>query len=276
MGAEVTATMSSVIRLPMPPRAVRFRGPGPGWRKPSRDGRLLAKSVFPIMPYERRSPDALAADFTSIGSAFFLTSSGLFLTAKHVVADYIETNRSALAVLRWYTTRAGDRGLLRCEIASLQLHPTLDVAVGVAAVGSSLVELPRPLTLSRLPLKIGDAVAVYGYSHTRAEEPGPRALTLQFWPTDHHGHVQGTRSLTHLVGGGSLYLLDAQILGGASGAPVVSRSRLEVHAVISTGIADACGFATDIRDFVDSWPIDALGGTLAAYAEEYPRELSLK
>jgi hypothetical protein len=106
---------------------------------------------------------------------------------------------------------------------------------------------------------------------------GPNGLLLAFWPTDHSGRVVRIRTpVDNGYRGFREYVVDAETLGGCSGAPVVKRSTLEVHAVVSTGISDACGFATNIREFVDSWELAGLKGSIANYAAKHPDELKLR
>jgi hypothetical protein len=229
------------------------------------------------MPYKRQSPGELAADITCIGSAFFIARWGAFLTARHLVEDYFGTeNEEMLAMLLWEVDAPGGSSLLRCAIRDLELHPTLDVAFGVAAV-SPRRPPPRPLTLSRQQLAITDPISVFGYAHTRAVGLERNGLLLEFWPNDQHGRVIQLRTpIDTGYRGYREYVVDAKTLGGASGAPVVSRATLEAHAIVSSGIGDACGFATDVRAFVDSWSVRALRGTIAAHASQHPGSISIR
>lgn len=250
----------------------RLRRP-PGLRRPSRDARFLGRSVFPIVPWDRLSDEESLMDTDYFGSAFFVTVWGAFITAKHVVAG--APSKPPLRVLFQWQRYDGALLLYAAEVRQLELHPELDVAFGVAEVPSWLPRGPQTLRLSTRPLDVDDRVAVYGFSHTvtpTAERPNdPFAM----WPVDHHGRVFQVRSPgSQFYRGMREYVVNAETLGGTSGAPLVKRSTLEVHGVISTGIADACGFATDTREFLENWSLAPLGGlSIAEFSSRYPRAL---
>ena len=74
------------------------------------------------------------------GSAFFLSRSGLFMTAKHVVSRYDSPAYSVVAVHR------GQRAWSLCPVVQLALHPSIDVAVGIARLANGS-DWPHPFLL---------------------------------------------------------------------------------------------------------------------------------
>lgn len=244
-------------------------------KRPSRDARGFGRSVYPLLPYRRVDAESVEIDIDVIGSAFFVTSWGAFLTAKHLVADYVKD--PVLAVL-YFTGQESPQRFARCALGSLEPHPELDVAFGVAEIPLDLPDSPEPLSLSLVPLSKGEAVSVFGYSHTKPPDRKTRSGGLEFWPGDHHGHVKRCRKRGDPgFRGFREYVVTSETLGGASGAPLLRRSTHEACGVVSTGLLDALGYAVDVREFVDSWILDALGGlTIGEFSRKHPTVLRVR
>jgi hypothetical protein len=251
--------------------------PPTGLPRRSRDARTLGKAIFPILPYQLVSRDESIINTDALGSVFFVTSWGAFLTAKHVV-EHPPPEAPPFHVLFLWNRQDGAVVLTASRVLDLQLHPQLDIAFGVARIPAMLPSGPRTLTLSTRPLTADDRIGVYGYSHTETPTEAEPDGRLAFWPADHHGRVQHVR-LPGSPGyrGHREYIVTAETLGGASGGPLFKRTTLEVHGVVRSGLSDACGFATDTREFVGSWPLRALGGlTLAQFSSKHPRALRVR
>jgi hypothetical protein len=97
------------------------------------------------------------------GTAFFISSDGLFLTAAHVV-DGCPAFMPALQVMI-----ISAFGLARLPVLFLKRHPTADVALGKALVDPTERTKPFPMTLASRRLKPGAHVAVLGAVQTETE-----------------------------------------------------------------------------------------------------------
>jgi hypothetical protein len=203
-----------------------------------------------------------------IGTAFFVTPWGAFLTAKHVVEEYVGDD--ILKVMLMYETPGGLLWLRPCGVEKLE-HPMLDVAFGVAVTAGD-VFAPQRLTLSSERADDGHPVSIFGYSHTRAPTPVNPRQSLEFWPAIHPGNVLKLRTQSDPgYRGWREYLVTAPALGCASGSPLLKRGTRTVVGVVSSAITDAVTFAVDLREFLGSWVLSALGGmTIVQYARRFP------
>lgn len=166
-----------------------------------------------------------------VGTGFFITDTGLFVTAKHVL-ESISPER--LVVWQFlpnneYFTRA---------VLAFSCHETCDVAVGqlVSAVNPTTNELliNNKHMLTTVPPPIGEHVATFAYPNTVIEstEIGQQ---LHFNPDFYEGLLE--EYLPNGVGllRGPCYRTSIVIHGGASGGPVASPSK-PVFAINSTGM----------------------------------------
>ena len=165
-----------------------------------------------------------------VATGFFVTDSGLFVTAKHVLEDF-----SPERLVAWQFLPNNE--YFPRPILAFSCHATCDVAVGqlVRAVnpsGELLINNKHMLTT--VPPPIGEHVATYAYPNTKIEhaEIGQR---LYFNPVFYDGLLE--EYIPNGVGllRGPCYRTSMVIHGGASGGPVASSSR-PVFAINSTGI----------------------------------------
>ena len=137
-------------------------GRGGALAKP--DIAALRHAAFPIFAtrYKDETRTQVWSEPGLQGTAFFLTTGGVFMTARHVVDSY---PASAYSVVAYHFE---DRARKLCEVTHLELHPSLDVAIGVA-------ELPGPggyphtFALATGALRIDAAVVGFGYAKTKVE-----------------------------------------------------------------------------------------------------------
>ena len=170
-----------------------------------------------------------------IGTAFFITSTGVFVTAKHVLMAALDRSHP---IATWQLIPP-NQWLIR-SVDQLSSHSTADLAVGVArpAAHSETHELlinPR-LRLIMRAHSVGNLVSTYAYPSTiiRSTDAGQ---ILSFQPGFYEGKI-----LEHLPNGrdtvilpGPCYRTSMIIHHGASGGPVAGPSG-RVFAVNSTGI----------------------------------------
>lgn len=189
--------------------------------------------IFPIVRYDAQGRMHL------LGTGFFITTTGLFVTARHVLMDTFDSEglqRYPIGIVQFLPEGVYiQRPILRCAS-----HRTADVAVGVAAPmnrdqdGKPLTNPVLTLTLVRPNL---DArVVTYAYPK-HANRILDSAQIINFTPTWYDGNVK-----EYYPAGRDRVLLPAPcyrtsilIHGGASGGPVFSRSGC-VFGVNSTGV----------------------------------------
>ncbi len=119
--------------------------------------------AYPICPWERTEA-GIGIDTSVLGTAFFVSEMGLFITAAHVVEKYV-AEPTPLRVL--YVDLETKR-LMPVKPDALAIHPTLDVAIGLAGVPEAL-DLKR-FVLGDGEMAAGDPVLSFGFSHTDAED----------------------------------------------------------------------------------------------------------
>jgi hypothetical protein len=166
-----------------------------------------------------------------IATGFFITDSGLFVTAKHVLESSTPERLVAWQFLpnNEYFPR---------PILAFSCHETCDVAVGqlVRAVNPTSGELliNNKHMLTTAPPPVGEHVATFAYPNTMIEatEIGQQ---LHFNPDFYEGLIE--EYFPNGVGllRGPCYRTSMRIHSGASGGPVASPSR-PVFAVNSTGM----------------------------------------
>lgn len=238
----------------------------------SHDGIAPLQSAGALVPLTRSSEGILASH--EQGTAFFITASGLFLTAAHTIPDDDDV-ALFLAIF-------GSPGMLRIPVEWVAIHPVLDVALGFAPVHEQQVPQPRPLTLSTVSLSENDHVAVLGYPQTKTvnevRDDGQiwsrLTLTPDFYEgevEEHHpeglGFVRGAAYRTnHAPPKGS----KLKNLGGLSGGPLLSCRTLHVHGLLSRSSDGENPYAlcTDIRAVFD-WEhfVQETDGSLVVVAE---------
>jgi hypothetical protein len=173
-----------------------------------------------------------------LGTGFFITTNGLFVTARHVLmAPFDQRGRQVypIAIIHFY----GENNYLIRPILRCASHPVADVSVGVAAPmtrNSDGTPLTNPvLRLTLVPPSLQARIVTYEYpkySNTTVE--GVRCINMV--PTYYDGdlieYLETGRDRVLLPG--PCYRTSIIIHHGASGGPVFSRSGA-VFAVNSTG-----------------------------------------
>jgi hypothetical protein len=189
--------------------------------------------VFPIVRYDSNGRMHL------LGTGFFITTSGFFVTARHVLMDtFDEKGRQQYAIGIVQFLQGGvylHRPILRCAS-----HPSADVAVGVAApMRSNATGRPvtNPvLTLTLVPASIDTKVVTYAYPK-HANVVTDIGQQLNFTPAYYDGDIKEyyPAGRDRVLLPEPCYRTSILIHGGASGGPVFSRSGC-VFGINSTGI----------------------------------------
>lgn len=191
------------------------------------------RAIFPII---RVFPDG---QIDLLGTAFFISTSGLFVTARHVLEAPFDRRSgqqvfSIMLVHFYEQDHYLFRPILRCA-----MHPIADVAVGVAAPmkrnsdGAMLTN--RVLTLSTVPVDPRSRVVTYAFPRYENVRDSDRQI-FNVMPAFYDGEI-----IEYLPNGrdrvllpGPCYRTSIAIHHGASGGPVFSRAG-SVFAVNSTG-----------------------------------------
>jgi hypothetical protein len=190
-------------------------------------------AVFPIVRHDAGDKMHL------LGTGFFITTNGLFVTARHVLMDpFDEKGRQTypIGIIQFFGNNDWIyRPILRCGSNSIA-----DVAVGVAAPvhrNSDGKPLTNPIfTLTLLRPSLNNRVVTYAYpKHANLILPDG-TQQINFVPTYYDGHIKDYFPLGRdkVLLPGPCYQTSMAIHGGASGGPVFSPNGL-VFGVNSTG-----------------------------------------
>lgn len=114
--------------------------------------------IFPIVRYDKENRIHL------LGTGFFITMNGLFVTAKHVLKDPLDPQGNQLypiSIIQFLP----EGGFLQRPIPRCTFHKRADIAVGVAAPmhrnGNPLTN--HVLTLNREPPPLGTKIVTCAY-----------------------------------------------------------------------------------------------------------------
>ncbi len=169
-----------------------------------------------------------------IGTGFFITSSGVFATARHVL---IPAHERGHAILTWQVV-SPNQWLTR-PVTQFSYHETADLAIGVATPGRhsesrDLLSHPRVRITTRVH-SIGDIVATYAYPNTIIEQRDEGQI-LSFEPRFYEGRIMEylPEGRDRVMLPGPCYRSDMVIQHGASGGPVAGPSG-RVFGVNATG-----------------------------------------
>ena len=214
--------------------------------------------VYPICPWHQTSEESVSIDTDVLGTAFFISDdAGIFITAKHVVVDYIDKAE----MLRVIYVDDPPTRVRYLRLNALQIHGALDVAIGCVDVPDD-VQL-RHLILGDGQLAAGDHVSIFGFSNTKvAERPPSKAgglpgLRVDWNPRFYRGVIDGLHAEGFGLASGPVYVHTAKTLGGISGGPMFRLLDSFVYGITSSG-SELYGTATDLRAILD-WPIMFLG-----------------
>jgi hypothetical protein len=176
--------------------------------------------IFPIL--KQVDEDRLEL----IGTGFFISVNGLFVSAKHVLRDPFDSagnQKYPICMIHFLPDNSYKfRNILWCSS-----HNTADIAIGLAEpVENSETREPlrnAVLTLTTSAPALGETIITYAYPKHRIGN-WERKQILEFHPSFYEGQI--LEPLPHGRGKlpGSGYQTNIHIHGGASGGPVVGKS----------------------------------------------------
>jgi Trypsin-like peptidase domain len=199
--------------------------------------------IFPILK------QTSVGDFHLIGTGFFISTAGIFVTAKHVLLDVIGPKGEQICPI--LLVQFLGTGYLMRPIVRFTIHEVADIAVGIAAPtnhnSSGLPLQNKLLQLTQNIPAVGQKVCTYAYPRSVMKHGKEQELHFN---TD---FFDGVIQEHYLTGRDSVLLpgpciqTNMYIHGGASGGPVFDASG-KVFAVNSTGYTnDDLSFVTPIN-----------------------------
>ena len=177
--------------------------------------------IFPILKQLKRKPD----ETRLVGTGFFITTLGHFVTAKHVILDAIDpSSGDQLAYLHALHFVEVDKVLVR-HITKVSFNDNADVAVGkmdyrvINATGQPLRSMVPIFTTQ--PPPSGSPVTTFAYpesSHVFLRQDKSNRFVPKYYSGVAMGHSEGPRD-SCLVSWPH-YITSITLKGGASGGPV--------------------------------------------------------
>lgn len=190
-----------------------------------------------------------------IGTAFFINHFGVFVTAKHVIEEFLESRSSPGddALCGFLVMR--DNTVAQLRVLHASAHPTADVAIGRLALlqyretGEIRSTMSFPLTLR--PASIGQQAITFAYPQTEVNaDQSPQLFRIAPWLFDGAVTQHFPTGRDRVMLPGNVYETNITIKGGASGGPVCDEDG-NVFAINSTGIDGTnISYASSISDIM--------------------------
>ncbi len=232
--------------IPLLPELAGEASPG-AYGARTGDGKIVNPeyAIFPIVKYPQEKMHL-------IGTGFFISTTGLFVTVKHVLMDPFDPDGKQKYPISIIQMLPGNifyaRPILRCTS-----HAVADVAVGVAAPMEHRVHkqpLINPVvTLDMGSPVIGTRVVTYAYpKHSNIIEADFQRV--DFKPTWYDGYLNEylPHGRDNVLLPGFCFRTSIHIHSGASGGPVYGPSG-RVFGVNSTGIDGTdISYASSVAD----------------------------
>lgn len=214
-------------------------------------------AIFPIM---LRIPEA-NGDFSyaGLGTGFFISKYGLFVTAKHVVEDDLQY-ANGKGMEAWVVV---DGQNFTCPIRDLDLHPVADIAIGCIASpkdahGNTVKEFA--ISLQKIcadKLDVGDKLFSYGYQRTKLfKEEESDTVVIDMKPHYYKGELLEYHPNGVSIARWPVYRHSVPIASGMSGGPLFHNGTSLVVGVNCTGDSTSTediehGTGTDIHLIFD-------------------------
>jgi hypothetical protein len=175
----------------------------------TRDGKVFdpTTAIFPI--FSERSPGEHVAE----GTGFYVTRFGHFLTAYHVIKEFVERD---IPLFMFHMLDDGE-GAIQRRVCSFCHHLATDVALGALEQPSGYVFNSVPRLTTDCP-QIGEPIITMAYDKRTCLINGTYNIKIQSW--------RGVLQEVHPKGRDSAmlpfpcYRSNMKIRGGASGGPV--------------------------------------------------------
>jgi hypothetical protein len=206
-------------------------------------------AVFPIL--KQRDEDTLEA----LGTGFFITDFGLFMTAKHVFLDRnIDPECDKLLVPHLLPE---DHTHIMRPVIWADGHATTDIAVGLARPitrsENNTQTLCSHLALVAETPSVGEMVFSHGHPLTNVlllTENGDQVVLLNLFWTEGIVRQHFPNGRDRVLQPGCCIETNLESDGGSSGSPVMDQYG-RVFAVISSGFDDRTTYAAPIADILD-------------------------
>ncbi len=219
--------------------------------------------IFPILKQMEDN------NWRLIGTGFFITRHGIFLTAKHVLRDVLDNNSNEqthpiVALLFISETSFQIR-----RITKGFLNVPGDIAAGIITNTDESGKLLGNgfYGLSRTPLSKGDKIHTYAYPETMHDDNNKINFRSRYYDGLIEEYLPRGRDSSMLPN--ACYQTNMQILPGASGAPVFNSSG-NVIGINSTGFNDSIPpYTSFISCITDAFGIILEGITLPCGNKEY-------
>lgn len=215
--------------------------------------------TFPLLSHDDRGVWEL------VGTGFYISSDGLFVTAAHVIEHVLEKDRQAapLVIMHLWSESGlfGPQSYLLRPVAQCWMGDTADVALGVAAhatnntSGETLSHWSWPLSWE--PLTVGQPAATYAFPNHSIDQT-EACQTFHFQPDLYRGSVLGIGEFRDSVLVPYPYVyVSSRIHGAASGGPLVSgNSVVGINCVYLE--PEGPGVAAQVRNLEGSFIDDAV------------------
>lgn len=194
-------------------------------------------AIFPLMlriPAEEQG----IFHFGGLGTGFFVSKWGIFLTAKHVVeGDLSFQNGNGMEA--WVIV---DGQNFTCPVRDLVLHPSADIAMGII-VPPRRNDKPVPgfgislVTLSSEKAKVDDDVLTYGYPRTDLANDSDDESTVNIGmdPDYYAGKILEYHPDGVSICKWPVYRHSVAVASGMSGGPLIHKASKNAIAVNCTG-----------------------------------------
>lgn len=175
----------------------------------------------------------------SLGTGFFVSSNGLFVTAKHVLMDVVGKDGLPKAALFVEQFLPGDKCLHR-NIFRFFAHNIADLAIGMLNPmrdrNTNGLLVNSILSLTHDVPYVGDPIITFAYPHTEVVESGGQN-SVYVNPAEYVGGIVETfpNGRDRVMLPSPCYRTNMKIPHGASGGPVFDKKG-NVFGVNSTGI----------------------------------------
>ncbi|MCA9501194.1 MAG: trypsin-like peptidase domain-containing protein [Nitrospira sp.] len=221
------------------------------------------EAILPILVQRNSS------NYELVGTGFFITDFGVFVTAKHVLEKDHECGHKFFI---WQLIPPDHWDII--PVDQVNMHQEFDLAVGVVSrsvnkeTGEELIHTKLPLSLAKR--NKDDLVVTYAYPNTVIDIENH---VFSFKPDFYEGRITecfpSGRDISSLPG--PCYQTNMRIHHGASGGPVACSENGKVFAVNTSGL-DGVDFHISYVSQID--PI--LGLTLMMPGEQGPEEVTIQ
>ena len=189
--------------------------------------------------------------WTPLGTGFFISPNGLFVTAKHVLVDNDGKLLDSLAALQIF--RREEKTLVR-DIVQVDLHPyeKNDVAIGLLKNNNQSPILNDALFITDRDPQKNERIATYSIPKPAAIDLNDGKFEIQFAPRIIWGEIEEHYPLGRDDSGtfGNCFQTSIHLEGGCSGGPVFL-SDGSVFGINSKGFAFPVSFISSITNIFD-------------------------